>query len=304
MPRPQNVSGRTEGKFMVRADDEGFRHSQIEVGGSSLHVVEAGDPDGRPVLLLHGWPESWSSWAPMMRLAARQARMVAIDLPGIGGSTGYPTDGSKHELAMTVDLLVSALGLTEVTLVGQDVGGMIAYSCLRAIPGLARVVIMNVVVPGIDPWEEVRRNPYLWHFAFHSVPALPETLVSGREREYFDFFYDALSADPARISDESRAEYVEAYSAASALSAGLSWYRGFPRDAEANASAATLLPVTTPVLYLRGEAGGGQITDYADGLRAAGVTELRHALIPGAGHFAQQEAPEATWKLIAEFAGL
>jgi len=114
------------------------------------------------------------------------------------------------------------------------------------------------------------RNPYLWHFAFHSVPALPERLVRGREREYFDFFYDALSADPARISDQSRDEYVGAYSAASALSAGFSWYREFPRDAEANASAATLLPVSTPVRYLRGDEGGGQITDYADGLRAAG----------------------------------
>jgi pimeloyl-ACP methyl ester carboxylesterase len=112
-----------------------------------------------PFLFLHGWPESWQLWRQVMTVAARHARPVAIDLPGVGASSGAATDGSKQQLAAVVHELIATMGLREVTLVGQDVGGMIAYTYLRAYRDLARVVIMDVVVPGVDPWEEVLRNP-------------------------------------------------------------------------------------------------------------------------------------------------
>jgi pimeloyl-ACP methyl ester carboxylesterase len=283
-------------------DPAGFRHRQVTARGSSLHVVEAGDPEAAPFVFLHGWPESWSSWRRVMALASQQVRAIAIDLPGVGQSAGDPTDGSKRQLAETVRALVSELGLEDVTLVGQDVGGMIAYSYLRAFGNLSRAVIMDVVVPGISPWEEVLRNPYIWHFAFHSIPGLPERLVQGHQREYFDFFYDVLSADPAKIPPEARASYVRAYSSDAALTAGFSWYRAFAQDAAANQQASQ--DVATPVLYLRGEKESGQIADYLNGLRAAGLTQLTHGLVPGAGHFPQEEAPAETWRLIASFAGL
>jgi pimeloyl-ACP methyl ester carboxylesterase len=279
-----------------------FRHRQVTVRGSSLHVVEAGDPKALPFVFLHGWPESWSSWQQVMALAAQQVRAVAIDLPGVGQSTGDPTDGSKRQLAQIVGELVSELGLAEVTLVGQDVGGMIAYSYLRAFADLSRAVIMDVVVPGISPWEEVLHNPYIWHFAFRAIPGLPERLVQGHQRDYFDFFYDVLSADPAKIPPEARASYVQAYSSDAALTAGFSWYRAFAQDAAANQQAGE--DVATPVLYLRGEKESGQIADYLNGFQAAGLTRLTHGLVPGAGHFTQEEAPAETWRLIASFAGL
>jgi pimeloyl-ACP methyl ester carboxylesterase len=87
-------------------DAAGFRHSQVTAGGSSLHVVEAGDPEAAPFVFLHGWPESWSSWRQVMALASQQVRAVAIDLPGVGQSTGNPTDGSKQQLAETVTAAV------------------------------------------------------------------------------------------------------------------------------------------------------------------------------------------------------
>ena len=283
-------------------DDAEFRHSQVTVGESSLHVVEAGDPEAAPFLFLHGWPESWSSWRQIMTLASRQVRAIAIDLPGIGQSTGDPTDGSKQQLAVVVHGLVTELGLQDLTLVGQDVGGMIVYSYLRAFGDLTRAVIMDVVVPGIDPWEQVLRNPYIWHFAFHSIPALPERLVQGRQREYFDFFYDVLAPDPSKISPQARVGYAQAYSTDAALTAGFSWYRTFAQDAEVNKQASQ--DVATPVLYVRGEKEGGQMEGYVAGFQAAGLTQLAHGLVPGAGHFTQEEAPEQTWGLIANFAGL
>ena len=79
---------------------------------------------------------------------------------------------------------------------------MIVYAYRRMYEDIARAVIMDVVIPGIDTWDEVLRNPYIWHFALHSIPHLPEELVRGRQAVYFDFFYDALSADPSRITAE------------------------------------------------------------------------------------------------------
>ena len=181
-------------------DEETFRHRQVTVGGSSLHVVEIGNPEALPFLFLHGWPESWQSWQRIMTIASSQVRAIAIDLPGVGESTGDPTDGSKRQLAATVRGLVEIMGLQDLTMVGQDIGGMITYAYLRTFPDLRQAVIMDVVIPGIDPWEQVLRNPYLWHFAFHAVPELPETLVQGHQVEYFDYFYEAISADGPRLT--------------------------------------------------------------------------------------------------------
>lgn len=274
------------------------------MAGSSLHVAERGDPEAAPFLFLHGWPESWASWRQVMAIAARQVRAIAIDLPGIGESTGDPTDGSKRELAATVHGLVETMGLRDLTLVGQDVGGMVTYAYLRIFADLRRSVIMDVVIPSIDPWEQVLRNPYLWHFAFHSIPELPERLVQGHQGEYFDYFYNAISADPSKITAEDRAIYAQAYATDDALTAGFNLYRSFPQDAAANKEASNQAPVATPLLYLRGDKEGGQIDDYVDGLRSAGLTHVDSALVPNAGHFTQEEAPEQTWRLIAEFCGI
>jgi pimeloyl-ACP methyl ester carboxylesterase len=180
---------------------------------------------------------------------------------------------------------------------------MVTYAYLRTFPDLKRAVIMDVVIPGVVPWEQVLRNPYLWHFAFHSIPKLPKRLVQGHQGEYFDYFFRAISADPSKITAEARALYTQAYATDSALTAGFNWYRTFPEDASANNDASSQIPVTTPLLYLRGDKEGGQISDYVDGLRSAGLTHVHHALVPNAGHFTMEEAPQDTWRLIAEFAG-
>jgi pimeloyl-ACP methyl ester carboxylesterase len=279
-----------------------LRTRTVDVDGCSLLVLEAGDPESPPVVLVHGWPESSRSWLPIMELASEDAHVVALDLPGIGGSTGAATDGSKRELARVVHSLIAAIGLEEVTLVGQDVGGMVAYSYLRAYDDVSRVVIMDVVIPGLDPWDDVIRNPYIWHFAFHAIPELPERLVQGHQAEYFDYFFSAISADAAKITPESREAYVQAYASDTALTAGFDWYRAFPRDAAENRQTAGQ-QVTTPVLYIRGEHETGNIDAYVAGLRGAGVVGIQQGVVPGAGHFTQEEAPEETWRLIVDFIG-
>jgi pimeloyl-ACP methyl ester carboxylesterase len=285
------------------ADQPRRRH--VTLRGAQLQVVEAGDPQAPPFLFLHGWPESWPAWAQVMSCAAGQAHALAIDLPGVGASAGLATDGSKSQLAAVVHDLIGTLGLTDVTLVGHDIGGMVTYRYLRDYHDISRAVIMNVPVPGVEPWDDFVRLPALFHFALHSIPELPEALIQGRQREYFDYFYSALSADPSRITAEARRSYAAAYAADDQLTAGFDWYRAFPRDVEDNRRASLGPPVATPVLCLRGERErGGDLATFADGFRSAGLTHVEQALIAGAGHFTPEEAPREVWRNIAAFAGL
>jgi pimeloyl-ACP methyl ester carboxylesterase len=310
MPHPAGIAGIIEAPRRVAHHSHRtrlvvtYRHHQITIGHSSIHVVTAGHPRARPFLFLHGWPESWRSWRALMDVAGEHARVLAIDLPGIGDSTGAVTDGSKTAIAAVVHQLIAELDLHDLTLVGQDAGGMVVYAYLRQYADIARAVIMNVVLPGLDPWDQVIRNPRIWHFAFHAIPALPEHLVQGRQREYFSYFYNLLAAKPEAIDSDARAEYVHAYASDSALTAGFDLYRAFEQDVRDNRATVNLPPVATPLLYIRGENEPGDIDEYASGLRKAGVLQLQHAHIRGAGHFAHEEAPVETWRVIADFAEL
>ena len=291
---------------MSRAFDSGgaLHHRILEVAGGGLHVVDGGLA-GRPaVLFLHGWPEDWSAFQAIMEMLSGDAYVAALDLPGIGGSELLPESNDKRTLAKHVHEAIRSLDLDNVTLVGHDVGGMIVYAYLHEYAGtLKRAVIMNTAVPGLDPWDDIKRNPHIWHFAFHSIPALPETLVTGREGAYFDFFYDAIAARPGAVAPGDRQRFRDAYASPSALSTGFDWYRAFPRDERDNLVTRGTA-VDTPVLYLRGEQERGDLDRYVLGLRDAGLRNVRGGRIPSSGHFAPNEAPGEVVDALRAFMGL
>ncbi|RWF48000.1 MAG: alpha/beta hydrolase [Mesorhizobium sp.] len=265
--------------------------STIEIEGLSIATREAG-PAGAPAfLLLHGWPQSSYAFE----------RVVAPDLPCIGGSQGVPEAGDKRTLARLMRGVAETCGLRQLVAAGHDVGGQIVFALLSDHPEiLSGAAIMDVVIPGVAPWEKVIRNPQIWHFAFHAIPALPETLVSGHQSAYFDFFFNVLSKDRASIPDDAREIYAKAYSRPESLQAGFDWYRAFPEDAKANA-ARPAKPIAVPVLYLRGAAESGDIGDYVDGLRAAGLSNVEGDIIADSGHFVADENPEALAARLARF---
>jgi pimeloyl-ACP methyl ester carboxylesterase len=283
--------------------DDILRHRQVQVGDSSLHVVEAGSPAAPPVVFVHGFPTSWTTYRRMLELAAPSAHAIALDLPGIGGSVGDPTDGTKKAIAEKLRGLFEVLEIDNVTLVGGDVGGMVVYAYLRHLRGLARAVILHVIVPGVDPWELGRRDPAMWHFHFNAKPRLPEILVRGRERTFFDHWYDELSGDPRRITEQSRQTHVEAYRTERGLRSAFAWYRAMARDTEENQAATG--EIATPLLYLHGDKPAGHsLEPHVAGFKAAGIRDVVAAFIPDSGHIAQEENPEAYWSLVADFAGL
>jgi pimeloyl-ACP methyl ester carboxylesterase len=279
---------------------DSFDHFTIDLDGYPVHLVTAGATTNPAVLLLHGWPETWQAFARVMPRLATMNRVVAMDLPGIGVSGAPPLAGDKRTIAKLVRRVVKTLRLTNVTLVGHDIGGMVTYAFLRAYQDdLTGAVILNTVVPGIAPWAQVISNPHIWHFAFHAVPDLPERLVDGRQAAYFDFFFDAISEHPEAIGRTARAAYADAYCRAETLRVGFDWYRAFAKDEQDNVEPAS--PVTTPVLYLRGECESGRIDTYVNGLRSSGLTNLRAQLIPDSGHFAPEEQPVAVADAIVAF---
>lgn len=279
---------------MAASAADGFVHRIVQVGGLSLHVVEsAPDAPERPaILLLHGWPEDWSAFQQLMALLPGEFRVVALDLPGIGRSLTPAPASDKRSLARHVRSLVGALGLRDLTLVGHDVGGQIVYAYLRAYPDdLRRAAILNVAVPGVEPWPKLRTNPSLWHFGFHAVPELPEQIVTGRQKEYFAYFYDRIAAHPGAVTEAARRAYVEAYARPEALRAGFDWYRAFPRDEQDNLELAKEA-VRVPVLYIRGAAEAGLgLEEYLAGFRASRLERIHGELIAECGHFSPDEQP-------------
>ncbi|WP_394839324.1 alpha/beta hydrolase [Pendulispora rubella] len=270
-------------------------------GNLEIAVRVAGHPDRPAIVLIHGWPQSSRAFSRVMQHLADEFYVLAPDLPGVGASRVPAASGSKSLLARHVRDVVQACGARRVVVAGHDVGGMIAFAYVRGFAAeLEGVVIVNTVIPGLEPaWSKVLSNPYVWHFAFHSIPKMPEVLVSGHQRPYFDFFFDAISRTPKAITDEARDAYARDYGHVEALRAGFDWYRAMSKDAEENAKR---IEVTTPVLNVRGDADPGPMRDYLEGLSASGLTHVRGETLEGSGHFAAEEAPEALARLLRIFA--
>jgi pimeloyl-ACP methyl ester carboxylesterase len=157
------------GKFLNTSNDlpseNSLRHHQVEVDQVSIHVIDGGTLEKPAVIFLHGWPENWAAFREVMLGLSNEAHVVSMDLPGVGASQGLPRSNDKRTLATYVAGVIEQMGLKAVALVGHDVGGQIVYSYLRSYPHhLRKAVIMNVAIPGISPWSEVKGNPRISHF--------------------------------------------------------------------------------------------------------------------------------------------
>ncbi len=277
-----------------------MRHFHVGVEGLSIHVAEGGAEDRQGLLFLHGWPQDWSAFAGVMAALQEDARVVALDLPGIGLSERPAYSNDKRTLAFIVRDVIESLGLQDVTLAGHGIGAQIVYSYLRVFPGaLRRAVLMNPAIPGVEPWSRVARDARSWYLAFHAIQGLPEILVSSHRTSYFNYFYDRLSG-PAGVSVRARAAYVAAYASPVALRTGFEWFRAFTRDERDN-QAVRGERVDTPVLVLRGEHETALVADDIAGLRDSGCADVRGDVVRGSGYFAPDEQAEAVAVLLREF---
>jgi pimeloyl-ACP methyl ester carboxylesterase len=252
---------------------------------------------GPPVVLLHGYGETSDMWGPLAAELARTRTVVVPDLRGLGRSSRPATGYDKATEARDVRAVLRGLDIRgPAAIVGHDLGAMVAYAYAAQFPAdTERLVVMDAPIPGLGPWDEIIRSRALWHFSFGGPDA--ERLVAGRERIYLDRLWNEFSSDPAKIDEATRRHYAESYAQPGAMRAGFAQFAAFDRDALDNRYFAQTR-LTMPVLAMGGEKSFGATMPV---VMQAAATDVRPAVVPGAGHWLMEENPEATIALLRGF---
>lgn len=273
-----------------------FHICEVATNGTTLHVRIGGK--GPAVLLLHGYGESGDMWAPLAADLARDHTVIVPDLRGMGLSARAGDGFTKKNQAEDMAGLLDALGVTSADVVAHDIGNMVAYAfAMVHSDRVTRLVVIDAPVPGIGPWEEVLKNPLLWHFRFGGPDM--ERLVAGRERIYLDRFWNEFSATPAKFSEAARRHYAALYARPGAMHAGFLQFAAFDQDAIDNrALLAARGPLEVPVLALGGEKSFGPM--MATVMRAS-ADHVEGGVVPGSGHWIMEENPAATTALVRAF---
>ncbi len=265
------------------------------VNGVQLHYLVAGHGD--PVVLLHGYTQTSYMWRPLIPELAATHTVIAPDLRGIGQSSIPDGDFTKATMARDVHALVRNLGHERVRIVGHDIGLMVAYAYAAQYSSeVDRVVLMDAFLPGVGDWRAVWLLRDLWHIHFYGET--PLALVSGRERIYFEHFWNDFAADRTRsVPEADRQIYAAAYARPGGMRAGFENFRAFEQDAEEFAHFAQT-PLQMPMLILTGERASGDVLIQQGRLVASNVDGV---VIPNTGHWLMEEAPDQVMPRLVEF---
>ena len=269
--------------FAVNAQDR-INERFATVNGVKLHYLVAGA--GEPVILLHGYAENSHMWRPLIPELAKTHTVVAPDLRGFGQSSKPANGYDKKTMAQDIHALALSLGFKRAIVVGHDIGLMVAYAYAAQFPNeVDRIVLMDAFLPGVGDWTTVWLLRDLWHFHFYGET--PLKLVAGRERIYFEHFWNDFAADPKHsIPEADRRFYAASYAQPGAMRAGFEVFRNFEQDAKDFAEFAQT-KLTMPMLVLTGEKASGNFLIEQARLVDANVQGV---VIKGSGHWLMEEA--------------
>jgi pimeloyl-ACP methyl ester carboxylesterase len=265
------------------------------VNGTQLSYLIAGK--GEPVLLLHGYAQNSRMWRPLIPELAKTRMVIVPDLRGFGASAKPEVGYDKKTMAQDVRALAASLGLKRVSIAGHDIGLMVAYAYAAQYPTeVERIALMDAFLPGVGDWKSVWLLRDLWHFHFYGKT--PLALVEGRERIYFEHFWNDFAADPAHsVSEADRQLYAAAYAQPGAMRAGFEVFRAFEQDAkDFEGFARTKLKM--PMLVLTAEKGSGEFLITQARLVAENVDGV---VIKGSGHWLMDEAPDQVIPRLVSF---
>src|SRR6202050_4137864 len=266
-----------------------------EVQGVKLHYLTSGH--GAPLLLLHGYAETSLMWRPLMPSLAERFTVIAPDLPGIGDSA-IPTDGlDMKAAAVRIHALMSSLGFRQAEVVGHDIGLMVAYAYAAMYPAeTTKLVVMDAFLPGVPGWEAVYNNPGIWHFRFNGPT--PEALVQGRERPYFEYFWNDFASDKTRsIPVADRVAYTAAYARPGRMRAGWAYFVSFQQAAK-DFALLSRNKLTFPVLVIGGEKANGAVLGQQMKSVARDVTVI---VLKNTGHWILEENTKETTDALTKF---
>src|SRR5207237_3616382 len=265
------------------------------VDGLSLHYLTAGH--GPAVILLHGFTQTSRMWRPLIPLLAERFTVIAPDLPGIGESA-IPADGlDMKTAAIRIHALAKSLGIEKARVVGHDIGLMVAYAYAAQFPAeTEKLALMDAFLPGVTGWEAVYDDPNIWHFRFNGE--YPEKLVQGRERIYFEYFWNVFAADKTHsIPEADRKAYTEAYSKPGRMRAAWAYFASWPQLA-IDFSRLSQTKLTMPVLSIGGEKSLGNELGAQMTWVASDVTVV---VLKDTGHWILEERPKETSQALTKF---
>ena len=290
---PLGIAPATPTSAMMRGIESRF----AEVNGLRMHYLVAGN-GGSPVILLHGYAQNSHMWRPLMQELGKTHLVIAPDLRGFGDTTKAETGYDKKNLAQDVHALARSLGLERAAIAGHDIGLMVAYAYAVQYPGeVERVALLDAFIPGVGDTTNLFLLKDLWHFHFYGPT--PLALVEGRERIYFEHFWNDFAADGSKsVSEPDRLFYTGKYAQPGAMKAGMEVFRAFDQDAKDNAEfAKTKLPM--PMLVLGGEKSGG---DFLISQARMVANNVDGVIVAGSGHWLIDEAPgQVIPRLVAFF---
>lgn len=279
-------------------------HEYADLGEVLLHYVTVGQ--GPPVVLLHGWPQTWWEWRHILPGLAQDYTVIVPDLRGLGDSSRPLQGYDKRTVADDVWRLVhDKLGHDHFHLVGHDWGGPTAYALAAAHRSAIRsLAILDVVIPGSG--GDFSEGGGRWHHQFHITPDLPEALIAGREEIYLAWFYRTFAYRPDAIGADDLREYVRTYSQPGAMRAGFAYYRALAQDAADNRASIAAGKLEMPTLGLGGGVsyphGRGRGQTVEQSLRQV-ASHVNGEVVPECGHFIPEEAPRFVLeRLLAHFA--
>jgi pimeloyl-ACP methyl ester carboxylesterase len=265
------------------------------VNGVKLHYLIAGKGD--PVLLLHGYAQNSHMWRPLMAELGKTRLVIAPDLRGFGDSARPEGGYDKKTMAQDVHALAQSLGIKKAGVAGHDIGLMVAYAYAAQYPSeVDRIALLDAFIPGVGDTTNLFLLKDLWHFHFYGKT--PLALVTGRERIYFEHFWNDFAADGTKsVSEADRQFYTKKYAQPGAMKAGMEVFRNFDQDAKDNAVFAKA-KLTMPMLVLGGEKSGG---DFLISQGKLVATNVEGVIITGSGHWLMDEAPGQTIPKLVEF---
>ena len=273
---------------VIPATIPGVEHHHADLNSSELHYVTAGT-QGSPLLLVHGFPETWWTFHKLIPLLSEHHRVVAVDLRGFGDSAVAEQDHDSATAAEDLRLLIECLGLGPVHLNGQDLSGPTTFRLAATHPELVRsLTAIETGLPGfgLEILADVTHGG-AWHIGVLAAPRIPEMLLRGREHALLaNYAFPSFAATPGAVGPDDIREFTRTYARDAGFAGAAGLYRSMLSEGDAIRTLAQSR-LSMPMLAVDGGSG-----DFTATTARQVARDLTAATLDGIGHYVALEAPQ------------
>lgn len=273
-------------------------HHRVALNGTDIHCVSAGS-EGSPILLVHGFPETWWTFHKVIPLLAECHRVFAVDLRGFGDSGHDAKTYDSAAVAEDLHQLIAHLDVGPVHLTGQDIAGASVFRLAAAYPedvASFTAIEMGLAAYGLEGLADVSHGG-AWHIGVLAAPGIPDMLLAGHEQEFLTFMFNSMCATRDAVAAADISEFARSYSTVGGWNGAAGLYQSMLREGAEIRALAEASPLKIPVLAIG--AGGGPFTSAT--LQQVAADKIRSIQFDGVGHYVALEAPRKLAEAIIDF---